>query len=213
MTHRTTQREPVWRSNCLGRDADVGPTAVGVASGWNDCVVSLLHSRERQLYISLLIGCSGGTVAASVAERSRIKMAAERALSAKDWGEIATAASPSRGSCPGSAFLDSVIDGREVIVKEIAAAPEVRPYIAEQFIILLQARAFLDALPGYLLPDSTSQARFPILLDRIKKFPSDPSARLPHSFRVCGAETEDLMFPRGNVFVLLRRERERHSHH
>jgi predicted nucleotidyltransferase len=44
--------------------------------------------------------------------------------------------------------LLTVIDGREVIVEEIAAAPEVQPYIADQFLTLLQARAFLDALPG-----------------------------------------------------------------
>jgi hypothetical protein len=67
-----------------------------------------------------------------------------------------------------------VVDGREAIVKEIAAATEVQPYIAEQFLTLLQARTFLDALPGYLLPDSTSQARFPILLDRIKQISATP---------------------------------------
>jgi hypothetical protein len=65
--------------------------------------------------------------------------------------------------------LLTVIDGREVIVKEIAHAPEVQSYIAEQFLTLLETRAFLDALPGYLLPDSSSQARFTILLDRIKQ--------------------------------------------
>jgi hypothetical protein len=70
--------------------------------------------------------------------------------------------------------LLTVIDGREVIVKEIASAPRIRSYIAEQFTILLQARAFLEALPGYLLPDSASQARFPILLDRIKQISAIP---------------------------------------
>jgi hypothetical protein len=70
--------------------------------------------------------------------------------------------------------LVTVIDGREVIVEEIAAAPAVQPYIAEQFLTFLRTRAFLDALPGYLLPDSTSQARFPILLDRIKQISVTP---------------------------------------
>jgi len=70
--------------------------------------------------------------------------------------------------------LLTVIDGREGIVEEIAAAPEVQPYIAEQFLTFLRTRAFLDALPGYLLPDSTSQARFPILLDRIKQISATP---------------------------------------
>src|SRR6266404_2785144 len=51
----------------------------------------------------------------------------------------------------------TVIDCREVIVSEIAGAMEVRHYIAEQFRTLLATRAFVDALPGYLLPDASSQ--------------------------------------------------------
>ena len=46
---------------------------------------------------------------------------------------------------------------------------EVRHCIAEQFRTLLATRAFVDALSGYLLPDSSSQGRLPILLSRIKE--------------------------------------------
>jgi hypothetical protein len=46
----------------------------------------------------------------------------------------------------------TVIDGREAIVEEIAATTELRPYIVEQFRTLLGTSAFVDALPGYLLP-------------------------------------------------------------
>lgn len=65
--------------------------------------------------------------------------------------------------------LLTVIDGRETIVDEIAAATELRPYIVEQFRTLLGTSAFVDAMPGYLLPDAGSQGRLPILLARIKE--------------------------------------------
>jgi len=63
--------------------------------------------------------------------------------------------------------LLAVIDGREAIIEEIARAREVQFYIAEQFRSLLETSAFVDALPGYLLPDAGSQNRLPILLNRL----------------------------------------------
>lgn len=65
--------------------------------------------------------------------------------------------------------LLAVIDGREAIIEEIARAGEVRFYIAEQFRNLLENPAFIDALPGYLLPDASSQNRLPLLLNTLKK--------------------------------------------
>ena len=65
--------------------------------------------------------------------------------------------------------LLTVIDGREAIVGEIANTPTVRAYIAEQFRVLLETPAFVEALSGYLLPDPASQERLPILKDRIKQ--------------------------------------------
>jgi len=55
--------------------------------------------------------------------------------------------------------LLTVMDGRETIVQELKGTPALRPYIAEQFRALLATPALLDALPGYLLPDVSSQAR------------------------------------------------------
>jgi hypothetical protein len=63
--------------------------------------------------------------------------------------------------------LLTVIDGRDAIVGEIAEAAAVRGHIAGEFRALLETPAFLDALPGYLLPDPGSQDRLPILRDRI----------------------------------------------
>lgn len=66
--------------------------------------------------------------------------------------------------------LMTVVDGRAELVEEIrAGAQEVRVYIATESGKLLATREFLDALPGYLLPDQASQARVSILLERLKK--------------------------------------------
>jgi hypothetical protein len=77
-----------------------------------------------------------------------------------------------RGDFAGSHDLEdaiAVIDGRAELLGEVASAEaDVRGYIAAEMSRLLQARAFLDALPGFLLPDSATQARLPLLLGRLR---------------------------------------------
>jgi hypothetical protein len=63
-----------------------------------------------------------------------------------------------------------VVDGRAELADEIANASDVRLYIAEQFRSMLGTSQFVDALPGYLLPDLSSQSRLTILLERLKRF-------------------------------------------
>ena len=54
----------------------------------------------------------------------------------------------------------AVIDGRTSIVQDVQeASPELRDFIGEAVRTLLAASRFQDALPGYLPPDSASQAR------------------------------------------------------
>lgn len=66
--------------------------------------------------------------------------------------------------------LMAVVDGRAELAEEIHSGPEdVRAYIAAEIRKLFAAPEFLDALPGYLLPDQASQARVSILLERLKK--------------------------------------------
>lgn len=66
--------------------------------------------------------------------------------------------------------LVAVVDGRPELPEEIHSAPEdVRAFVAAEIRNLLATREFLDALPGYLLPDQASQARVSILLERLKK--------------------------------------------
>jgi hypothetical protein len=62
----------------------------------------------------------------------------------------------------------TVIDGRTEIINEILGAPDdVRKYISGKIAGLLENRQFLDALPGYLLPDEASQGQMKILMDRL----------------------------------------------
>lgn len=64
----------------------------------------------------------------------------------------------------------TVIDGRPELPNEVAASDSaLRSYLAEEMRSLLRNRDFLDALPGHLLPDSASQQRATIVLDRIRQ--------------------------------------------
>jgi predicted transcriptional regulator len=62
-----------------------------------------------------------------------------------------------------------VIDGREEIARELAASSaDVREYVASELRHLLGVQAFVDALSGFLMPDSASQSRRPALLRRLR---------------------------------------------
>jgi hypothetical protein len=62
----------------------------------------------------------------------------------------------------------AVVDGRPEIVDDVAAADDqVRTYIASEVRALLDNPDFVEAVPGFLLPDPASQARRRILEDRL----------------------------------------------
>jgi hypothetical protein len=62
----------------------------------------------------------------------------------------------------------AVIDGRPEIVEEVRTAPpDVRLYLASETRRLLATGRFVDALPGFLLPDPATQQRLPLLRDRL----------------------------------------------
>ena len=62
----------------------------------------------------------------------------------------------------------TVVDGRPEIVDDVAAADEqVRAYISAEIRSLLDNPDFVEALAGFLLPDAASQARRPILEQRL----------------------------------------------
>ena len=62
----------------------------------------------------------------------------------------------------------AVVDGRPEIVGDVAAASdEVRAYIGAEIRALLDNRDFIEALAGFLLPDSASQGRRRLLEGRL----------------------------------------------
>ncbi len=59
----------------------------------------------------------------------------------------------------------AVVDGRPSLLRELQEAPKaLRVYLAGEVQKLTAANGFIDALPGYLLPDPASQARIGTLL-------------------------------------------------
>lgn len=64
--------------------------------------------------------------------------------------------------------LITVIDGRPQLLEELTKAPEdVRHYCAAETGLLLEAREFVDSIPGFLLPDDASQARVSVIIGRL----------------------------------------------
>ncbi len=64
----------------------------------------------------------------------------------------------------------AVVDGRPSLADEVnQSSDEVRTYVAQAVKTLLRERGFLDALPGYLLPDAASQARYERLIAALRR--------------------------------------------
>ena len=64
--------------------------------------------------------------------------------------------------------ITTVVDGRSQLIDEVvAASPEIRSHLSAQFRALLENAHFIDALPGHLSGDAQSQARIPVILERL----------------------------------------------
>ncbi len=78
-----------------------------------------------------------------------------------------------KGDFFGSRDLEDlvfIVDGRATLVAEVQAeTAELRAYIRAEISKLLAKAGFLDALPGYLLPDAASQARVSIVIQRFEE--------------------------------------------
>jgi hypothetical protein len=69
--------------------------------------------------------------------------------------------------------LVSLVDGRATLVAEVRAAlADLRAYVHTEIQTLLATPKFLDALPGHLLPDASSQARISLVLQRLEELAS-----------------------------------------
>ena len=63
----------------------------------------------------------------------------------------------------------AVVDGRPELLDEVRNAPgDLRRYLSERIDRLLQADAFLDAVPGHLAPDEANQQRVPTVLESLR---------------------------------------------
>jgi hypothetical protein len=63
----------------------------------------------------------------------------------------------------------TVVDGRAALIDEVTGAPkELRRFISESFKALLADDRFLEALPGFLLPDEANQARYAMLTKKLQ---------------------------------------------
>lgn len=64
----------------------------------------------------------------------------------------------------------AVVDGRAALVDEVAAeSAALKAYLAARVRALLDDDAFHAALPGHLAGDAASQARRPLVLDRLRR--------------------------------------------
>lgn len=65
--------------------------------------------------------------------------------------------------------LMAVMDGRPTLLTELrASSAELQKYISSEIGKLLRKSEFIDALPGYLLPDASSQERIRKLLQTLR---------------------------------------------
>ena len=64
----------------------------------------------------------------------------------------------------------AVIDGRSVIVEEVGdSVAELRSVLAERFRVLLNNSRFVDAVSGHMPTNEASQARVPVVIDRMRQ--------------------------------------------
>lgn len=67
----------------------------------------------------------------------------------------------------------SVVDGRDALTTEVrSAGGELNRYVRAAIATLLANPRYIDALPGFLLPDSASQSRIGIVLSRLRELAS-----------------------------------------
>lgn len=67
----------------------------------------------------------------------------------------------------------SIVDGRETLIAEVrTAGTDLSEYVRREIAKLLANRGFIDALPGFLLPDAASQSRIGIVLERLRDLAS-----------------------------------------
>lgn len=63
----------------------------------------------------------------------------------------------------------AVLDGRqEIVVEVLNSNPKLKNFLQQRLAGLVRDARFLEALPGYMPGDTGSQARVPIIIQRLK---------------------------------------------
>ncbi len=64
----------------------------------------------------------------------------------------------------------AVVDGHEALVEEVEQSERaLREYLVDRFGTLLDDESFVAAIPGHLAGDPASQARYSVVLDRLRR--------------------------------------------
>jgi hypothetical protein len=122
-----------------------------------------------------VLGFSNRWYPAAIRSAQRLSIAGSEVQLVTAVYFVATKLEAFRGRGAGDVTLShdledivAVVDGRPEIVEEIAdAASEARTFIASRFSTLMANMEFREALAGFLLPDAASQARRPLLEERL----------------------------------------------
>jgi hypothetical protein len=157
------------RLRALGLTEDHSEDAPTCRWRHQDLIIDVMPTDER------ILGFSNQWYAPTISSAQDIQIAGIRTRVITSTYFLATKLEAFRGrgndDYSGSHDLEDVItvvDGRPEIVNEVRdATSDVRRYIASEMRRLLGTRQFLEALPGFLLPDSASQGRHPLLRERL----------------------------------------------
>jgi len=152
--HDTSRDAPICRWKKGEVTVDLMPTAEGILG---------FHNRWYELAVDT-------AQPYLLPDGTRIKLVAAPVF-------VATKFEAFKGRGKGDYFLShdlddivTIIDGRQTLVGEARESPaELIDYLGREFSALLADRNFIDALPGHLAPDASSQRRVTQLTARIRE--------------------------------------------
>ena len=151
-SQRHEEGDPVCRWTVVGIVVDVMPTDESVLGFGN------------QWYVPAIVNASTVSLPQGVTVRA---ITAPYFLATK----LEAFGNRGRGDFLGShdmADIVSLVDGREELVGEVAAAePAVRAFIASSLRAYRESEAFTEAIAGHMMPDEVSQQRVPLVLSRM----------------------------------------------
>lgn len=158
------------RLRTLGLREDTREDAPSCRWRHRELVIDVMPTEER------ILGFSNRWYAPALASAHRVRIAGleARLITAVLFVATKLEAFRGRGKMDYRASHDledivAVVDGRAELPGEVATAPaDVRTYIGDAMRHLLETAEFVEALPGFLLPDPASQARRQMVLAQLR---------------------------------------------